>query len=215
MKPSSPLSLLLFIHLISASPIPRLSLACQLLRSCEPAISDIPKPANPPITFSDPLFLPHQLSSGPEEEIPRLKEPVKEPLTPSKDSPSKILYPSASTNGESLPYSAAQDLSRNLIRFSSGEDRSSSLPTDLLEEGPRETYQALPSRWIKGENYQRGRLIRHGNCGAVKFSWNEEMKLFYPMTGPREYSELLVVSIVILFLMALMVWEAVGRMSSW
>ena len=41
------------------------------------------------------------------------------------------------------------------------------------------------------------------------------MKLFYPMTGPREYSELLVVSIVILFLMALMVWEAVGRMSSW
>jgi hypothetical protein len=214
MKPSSPLSLLLFIHVISASPIPRLSSDCRLLRSCEPALSDIPKPANPPIRFSDPHFPPHH-SSGPEEEIPHLKEPVKEPLIPSKDSSSKILYPSPSTNGESLPDVAAQDLLRKPIRFSSGEDRSSSVPMDLLEEDPGDTYGALPSRRIQGGNSQRGRLIRHGNCGAVRFSWNQQMKLFYPMLGPREYSELLVVSIVVLFLVALMVWEAVERVSSW
>jgi hypothetical protein len=215
MKPSSPLFILLFIHLTSASPIPRLSSHCRLLRFCEPALSDIYKPANPPIRFSVLHFPPHQLSSVPEVEIPRLKEPVREPLTPSKDSYSKILYRSASTNRESLPDSTAQDLSRNPIRSSSGEDRSTSLPMNLLEEDSGETYGTLPSRRTRGENSQRGQLILHGNCGALTFSWNEQMKLFYPMTGPREYSELLVVSVVILFLLALMAWEAVGRVSSW
>lgn len=79
MKPSSPLSLLLFIHLASAAPIPTLSSECLRLSQCRDALANDPRAGIPP-TDQDLASLGHP--SVYEESLPQAKEPAEELLTP-------------------------------------------------------------------------------------------------------------------------------------
>jgi hypothetical protein len=62
--------------------------------------------------------------------------------------------------------------------------------------------------WRKGN--QQDALISPVNGNGRGFSWCERMRQL-TWIGSRQYSELLIVSIVVFFLLALIAWEAVGR----
>jgi len=62
--------------------------------------------------------------------------------------------------------------------------------------------------WRKGN--QQDALISPANGNGRGFSWCERMRQL-TWIGSRQYSELLIVSIVVFFLLALITWEAVGR----
>ena len=158
MKPPSPLSLLLFIHLTCAAPIPSLPSDCHRFRVCRDALADISKPGNPP---TDQYLAPTDTARAVDAPIPSIIQPVKEPHAP--------LY------------------TESLV------DSTTKLPTEDRDESSR---------------YARLTAPIHGDKHVL--SWCRQMSRD-AWRHSREYSELLVVSIVILFLIALTAWEAAGR----
>jgi hypothetical protein len=203
MKPSSPISLLLFIHLTSAAPIPSISSECQLSSSCQHNLLDNPTLGNRPRRFLDPYFLRPQLSS--EVATPRLKELVDEPLaSPAENPSSKLSSFSPSQPGEQLVQPATQDLAQKPLRSSSGENVPSTTSLEVPVDPVKDWQKSLLTDEPSEENKQTSRP-------GVVFSLSEQVKRLYPWIGSREYSDLLVVGIVVLFLLALIAWEAVGR----
>lgn len=173
MKPSSHLSLLLFLHLTSAAPIPGLSSDCRRLRTCRDALSDDSKANNP---AADQYLPPLHLPSAFDEATPPFKEPAQvSVITTEEDSSLESLGSSTSTSSESIVYGTAH------------------YPVQV---------------WRKGNQYDA--LNSPGNGNGRGFSWCERMRQITQI-GSRQYSELLIVSIVVFFLVALMAWETVGR----
>ncbi|KIM96953.1 hypothetical protein OIDMADRAFT_58501 [Oidiodendron maius Zn] len=179
MKPSSPLSLLLFIHLTSASPLPSLSLECQRFRSCDSILSQRVRrdhPSSDPYSSTAPIF------SNPEGLLPPLKEQLKESLTPpNEDASSKYL--------------------------NSNSRRTAELPADPWTARSANT----PESANTPAGDQQGEVISETEEDAYSFSWCDKTKPLCVWQGAAAYSELFVVSIVVIFVLVVLVCEGVGR----
>lgn len=129
MKPSSPLSLLLFIHLTSASPLPSLSLECQSFRFCESILSQRVRrdyPSSDPYSSTAPIF------SNPEAPLPPLKEQLKESLTPPNEDASSQYFNSNSRRTAELP--ADPWTARSAVTLESANAPEGDQQGDVVEE---------------------------------------------------------------------------------
>lgn len=203
MKASSPLSLLLFIHLTSGTPIRTISSECQLSSSCQHDILDNPTHGHRPRRFLDPYFLRPQVS--PEVATPRLNELGNEPLASPVETPSsKLSSFTLSQPEEQLAHPGTHDLAQKSLRSRSGETVPSTTSLEIPED-PMQDWQIFP---FTNEPSEENKQTPYS---GVVFSLSRQVRRLYPWIGSREYSDLLVVSIVVFFLVALVAWEAVGR----
>jgi hypothetical protein len=216
MKPTSPLSLLLFLQLASTSPIPLStffpSKDC-IHSSCTPSqqaafILSISKPHTPPTHLTEPHFPSHQLSTDtsiPAEIIDNT------PLSPPKHTPATIALTA------SRPLVSSYILSLSSPSPTPSEDPEAALPAkptsalgDLRKEDARQYWESLqslteitPSKesvFLK----EKPRIIYL--CGEVKATTTQSRRY-----SAREDSDLMVVGIVVLFLIMAVAVEAVER----
>lgn len=163
MRPSSPLSLLLFIHLISATPVPNLRPDCQTSGTCRNEHTDNLKQRS-----SYPDLPVAALNSAFYKSSPQEQKPVKD-LISAMDSSPKTISSSDATSVETVVFTVTQ------------YPRKDWKTTYQQESLPDDSMHALP--W-------------------TRVSWKDT----------RQDSDLLVVGIVVLFIIALIAWEAVGRL---
>jgi hypothetical protein len=216
MKPTSPLSLLLFLQLASTSPIPFStffpSKDC-VHSSCTPSqqvayLLSISKPHTPPTHLTEPHFPSHQLS--PDNSIPA--EIIDNtPLSPPKHTPATIALTA------SRPLVSSYILSLSSPSPTPSEDPEAALPAkptsalgDLRKEDARQYWESLqslteitPSKesvFLK----EKPRIIYL--CGEVKATTTQSRRY-----SAREDSDLMVVGIVVLFLIMAVAVEAVER----
>lgn len=169
MRPSSPLSLLLFIRLISATPVPDLRSDCQTLGTCR---YDATESVKPRISLPDETLPAVRASAFINERNALARAPpVEEPVSAREiDSAPKTISSGDASYVETVVFPAAQ--------YPSSDGK-----TANQQEAQADDSELAPSR--------------------KKVSWTSRS---------REDSELLVVGIVVLFVVALVAWETVGTL---
>jgi len=230
MKPSSPLSLFIFLHLTCAVPIPiTFPPDCQSLW-CQSILSSRPQLANRPTQFSNPHFPSHQLSAASEATDRHLdkEEFNNTPMTPPLSSePSQSLsadHPLVSSYLQSLANPALKNPSEpHPSSPSSAPAAQAAKPTSALPHLRKIDairYWALPLRLSKvngeKESITRGRLLQPGTkcSGGMGEIMTVHARLRQPTLVAKEYSDFIVVGIVVLFLVAVVAMEAWEKFNS-
>ncbi|KAL3420263.1 hypothetical protein PVAG01_08762 [Phlyctema vagabunda] len=235
MKPTSPLSLLIFLQwttAIHAAPID-----CLRSTSCDPALHELlteialstkahSPPPSRPIRLAEPYFPKHQLDQG----LPRAA-----PLHPALPSPSHPSPEDAFNNAPVHPPSLIEPdtalsaqvplQSSYLLSLSSpthanlAAKPTSSLPS-LREEDTRRYWEAiLRGDKVTVEEQDNKMMSAHVDSTRVAkcshfgmfTSIEHTTTIGWKATRAREYSDILVVGIVVLFLLAVIVVEAVEK----
>jgi hypothetical protein len=221
MKPTSPLSLLLFLQLASTSPIPLSTFSPSkdcTHSSCTPSqqaafLLSISKPHTPPTHLTEPHFPSHQLSTDnsiPAEIIDNT------PLSPPNHTPATIALTA------SRPLVSSYILSLSSPSPTPSEDPEAALPAkptsalgDLRKEDARQYWESLKSpteitpskESVILPERERPRIIHL--CGEVKVTTTQSRRYL-----AREYSDLMVVGIVVLFLIIAVAMEAAESIDS-
>jgi hypothetical protein len=210
MRPSSPLPFL-FLYLTSAAPIPILLPAdCQNFEACQPALSVGSRPSTPPTKLSNPHFPSHQLTSPATTAKHHVSE---ETFNNAPITPPKTISPSAAL-GVAVPLESAylQSLASpsSTAANSLAAKPTSSLP-HLRKEDELRYWAGLLSGPIKEEDKEHHKSVTaFVNC-AEHLQPASYTGVGRPKFMSREYSDLLVVSIVVLFLAAVLVLEAMEK----
>ncbi|KAH7386467.1 hypothetical protein BKA64DRAFT_144231 [Cadophora sp. MPI-SDFR-AT-0126] len=221
MKPTSPLSLLLFLQLASATPLPEnlfptdcQSTSCAAFRSA--LLSS--KPNTPPTRLTDPHFPTHQLSSPDTLDGDSFDN---HPLSPSEDTRPSVALTSDRPLSSSFLLSLANPASSPSIQKApqktDSEESLASKPTSALpglrkEDAKRYWASLRPTSVNKdGEAVEvEGPRRRLRLCGTTDFI-AENYVSFHGVRLARDYSDLMVVGIVVLFLVAVVALELVER----
>jgi hypothetical protein len=211
MKPTSPLSLLLFLHLVSAIPIPtRHSFTpsdCQY-SSCAPSLRTafiLSKPNTPPTKLSEPHFPSHQLSS---------KKILDEIYDNTPRTPPKTITPTAALSAKH-PLSSSYLLS---LANALHPDTTTPLPSKPTSELPNLRKEDAQRYWAS----LRDKAASQAGVTVVELQApSHTIKLcghgqeqYLKIQGAylaREYSDLMVVGIVVLFLAVVVAMEACER----
>jgi hypothetical protein len=198
MKPTSPLSLFLFLQLASALPLPMKQL---VLFDCRTAnCHSLSKPNTPPTKLSEPHFPSHQLSPP----APLLDEIYDHAVrTPSPDTPpSKAL-------SSSHPLSSAY-----LLSLVSQPDTTTSLPSKPTSELPNLRKEDAQRYWAS-QSAEGITVVELAPPQSIKLCGHGREQ-FLKIQGAylaRQYSDLIVVGIVVLFLAVVVALEACERCS--
>jgi hypothetical protein len=233
MKPTSPLSLLLFLHLTTSAPIPTkhtstlptdcLHYFSSTCRSLLPS-----KPNTPPTTLSNPHFPYHQLSPQTDSSVHREQEAVFQntPITPPKGiRPSRALkgpVPLESSYLLSLADPATKPPSQDPLSKTQSptSDALPAKPTSALphlrKEDAKRYWASLRAQTLglsigdeeravsDGPVIPKSRICSEGMAGG-------RMYVGKPVLIAREYGDMMVVGIVVIFLAAVVVMEAVEK----
>ena len=214
MKPTSPLSLLLFLSLTTAAPLPprsKLHKDCLDETSCQAWLRESfsPKSAQTPPTRipPSPHFPDHQLiptASSPESHRKVEEAFNNAPLASPKTIPETVALSASRPLHTSYLLSISHSLSKTpssapyLDTSTSSSDALPSKPTsalpELREEDTLRYWATIPNHSEEKQEEGRDRTY----TGTIR-----------PIVMAREYSDLLVVAIVVLFLAAVVVMEAV------
>lgn len=221
MKPTSPLSLLLFLQLASATPLPETlfpsdcqSTSCAAFRSA--LLSS--RPNTPPTRLTNPHFPSHQLSSPDTLDGDAFDN---HPLSPSEDiRPSAALSsdrPLSSSFLLSLTNPASSPSIQKPPQETETEESLASKPTSALpglrkEDAKRYWASLRPASGGKDDEVveDEGPRRRVQLCGTTEFI-AENYVSFHGVRLARDYSDLMVVAIVVLFLVAVVALELVER----
>lgn len=216
MKPTSPLSLLLFLSLTTALPLPstsKLPKDCLHYTTCQPWLREIfdsslpPKNDHTPATrLPSPHFPSHQLN--PPSSSPEAHREVEEeafnnaPLSPPTTLPPTLALAASRPLHSSYLLSLSNSALNNPPQGEPQSTSTEALPSkptsalpELRVEDTLRYWATIPTVSVKKEDSPRP---CSGNLRAAK-----------PIVMAREYSDLLVVGIVVLFLAAVVVMEAV------
>ncbi|KAF4631571.1 hypothetical protein G7Y89_g6561 [Cudoniella acicularis] len=227
MKPTSPISLFLFIHLASSAPIPishnTLTISCSQKSCREHIINPITGPNTPPTTFNianNPHFPVHQLFPN---------EPIdNKPITPSSAiSPSAALSvsnPISSSYLLALSSSTIQNPPQSpAAPVSSLPAKPTSALPNLRKEDAERYWASLRSATTKDKNGVE-MVMSDGSVDPPQTMRCLDMQLEAVPGGyyirhratyvVREYSDVLVVGIVLLFLVIVICVEAVEKFGS-
>jgi len=212
MKPTSPLSLLLFLHLVSAIPIPtRDSVYPSDCRygSCAPSLRTaliLTKPNTPPTKLSEPHFPSHQLSSS--------KQILDEIYDNTPRTPPKTITPTAALSAK-YPLTSSYLLS---LVTPSQPDTTTPLPSKPTSELPNLRKEDAQRYWA---SLREKAASRSGITVVELQAPSHTIKLcghgqeqYLKIQGAylaREYSDLMVVGIVVLFLAVVVAMEASER----
>ncbi|PBP18138.1 hypothetical protein BUE80_DR011117 [Diplocarpon rosae] len=227
MKPTSSFSFFLFLQLASATSILEKLLPADCHRtSCRAFRSALlsSKPSTPPTRLTSPNFLSHQLSSPDtlgEEGFDN------QPITPSTATPASIALSSEQPLSSAFLLSLANPASNPTIQKAPHHNKveealpsrpTSDLPTLRKEDARR--YWASLRLASPGQDSQdsesTGPRYKIHLCGAGKLVSGNYVTL-NGVRLVRDYSDLLVVGIVMLFLLSIVVLEIierVGRLSA-
>ncbi|KAK0111649.1 hypothetical protein ONS95_001993 [Cadophora gregata] len=220
MKPTSPLSLLLFLQLASAAPLPETLFPSDChYTSCAGFRSALlsSKPNTPPTRLTSPHFPAHQLSSPDTLDVDAFDN---RPFSPSEDIRPSVALTSDRPLSSSFLLSLANPASSPSIQkapqSTSSEDSLASKPTSALpnlrrEDAERYWASLRPASGKKEDEAveddgQRRKVV----CGATGFI-AESYVSFHGVRLARDYSDLMVVGIVVLFLAAVVALELVER----
>ncbi|KAL2065346.1 hypothetical protein VTL71DRAFT_3015 [Oculimacula yallundae] len=225
MKPTSPLSLLFFLQLVSASPLPENlfpsdchSTSCAGFRSALLAS----KPNTPPTRLTNPHFPTHQLSSPDTLDSESFNN---QPLTPSIDTPPSIALsserPLSSSFLQSLRNPASSPSIQKPPHATNSQENLPSKPTSelphLRKEDAKKYWASL--RPASGSGGKDESVEKDGPkqnvhvCGTSAFI-TEHYVSFHGVRLARDYSDLMVVGIVVLFLVAVIALELVERVKN-
>ncbi|PMD46765.1 hypothetical protein L207DRAFT_220681 [Hyaloscypha variabilis F] len=203
MKATSPLSLLFFLQLASALPIPTKEL---VLYDCRhSSCLSLSKPNTPPtkLTLSEPHFPSHQLSSP--------SDLLNEIFDNSVRTPSPKTPPSRALTS-SHPLSSAYLLS--LSQSSSSPATTSALPSKPTSELPNLRKEDAQRYWASQSGSSEGSaMVDFGPTRAIKLCGHGQDQ-YLKIQGAylaRQYSDLIVVGIVVLFLAVVVALEACER----
>jgi hypothetical protein len=222
MKPTSPLSLLLFIRFATSLPLPlshkTLALSSCGYESCREALT-AGGPNTPPTRITDPHFPKHQLSSDSEDLIID-----NHPITPTSHSISPDTLITAERPLTSAFLLSLAKPTSALIKISVPDQTNNALPSrptsDLpalrredLERFLEATSTDIQASW-EGESEMDN--ARQTGCGGMEFTllpkrYRVRQKASYVV---REYSDVLVVGVVLLFLATVVCVEAVEKFGS-
>lgn len=204
MKPTSPLSLFLFLHLVSAIPIPtRHSFTpsdCHY-GSCIPALRTaliLSNPNTPPTKLSEPHFPSHQLSS---------KQILDEIYDNTPRTPPKTIFPTKALSAKH-PLSSSYLLSL----ANPAPDTTTPLPSKPTSELPNLRKEDAQRYWASS---QAGITVVEVSAPShtIKLCGHGQGQ-YLKIQGAylaREYSDLIVVGIVVLFLAVVVAMEACER----
>jgi hypothetical protein len=212
MKPASPLSLLLFLHLVSAIPIPIKNVLfatdCHY-SSCAPSLRTaiiLAKPNTPPTTLTEPHFPSHQLSS---------KQLIEETYDNAPRTPPKQISASKALSA-SHPLSSSYLLSLANPASPPHPDATSHLPSKPTSELPNLRKEDAQRYWASSREKADSSitLVEIQASQAIKLCGHEQDQ-YLRIQGAylaREYSDLMVVGIVVLFLAVVVALEACERL---
>jgi hypothetical protein len=236
MRPTSSLSLLLFLKLTTSTPIPHHRDYHEYESPLEP---DFAKPATPPTTLSNPHFPPHQLQSlnadsqfdkpfdnrpktPPAEIPPSVALSTETPLTSAyllyiiRPPPSTIELPSTTTSDEeeALPSKPTAALAQ-LRKLDSVRYWASLQPN--ASPKPKIVPPTLPTfEQLKFEEKEFPESETSSNEGPVssimrcqEYIMGAGSNAYMSMSLARDYGDLLVVGIVVLFLGLVVVSEVI------
>ncbi|KAH7317856.1 hypothetical protein BKA65DRAFT_557264 [Rhexocercosporidium sp. MPI-PUGE-AT-0058] len=224
MKPTSPLSLLLFLQLASATPLPETLFPSDChYTSCAGFRSALlsSKPNTPPTRLTNPHFPTHQLSSPDTLDAQSFDN---HPVSPSKDTlPSVALTsdrPLSSSFLLSLTNPASSPSIQKPPQRASSEESYASKPTSALphlrkEDAKRYWASLRPANGRKHDEAVEvdGPRRPVQLCGTSAFN-TENYVSFHGVRLARDYSDLMVVGIVLLFLVAVIALELVERVEN-
>ncbi|KAG4433075.1 hypothetical protein IFR05_011441 [Cadophora sp. M221] len=223
MKPSSPLSLLFFLQLASATPLPETLFPSDChYTSCAGFRSALlsSKPNTPPTRLTNPHFPTHQLSSPDTLDAESFDNHA---VSPSKDtSPSVALTsnrPLSSSFLLSLTNPASSPSIQKPPHGTASEESLASKPTSALphlrkEDAKRYWASLRPANGRKGEAVETdGPHHTAQLCATSEFN-TEHYVSFHGVRLARDYSDLMVVGIVVLFLVAVVALELVERIEN-
>ncbi|TVY80779.1 hypothetical protein LSUE1_G005698 [Lachnellula suecica] len=221
MKPTSPLSLLLFLQLTSAAPLRYFHGTSQCPSGSCP---DFPSNGHTPATkLSDPHFPSHQLFSSSEEPIDNSPYTPTSNILPSEalaaERPLSSSYLKTLSNPATLPSIQKSPVDRAADALPSKP--TSALPTLRLEDAKRywasqhhsssrkngEEVSTSDSPIMPGQQVQCGNMEMQ-SVGGGYFLRMQEAKAGVVV---REYSDVMVVGIVLLFLVIVVCIEAVEK----
>ncbi|CZT13778.1 uncharacterized protein RAG0_17275 [Rhynchosporium agropyri] len=227
MKPTSPLSLVLFLQLVSATPLPETLFPSDCLRtSCagfRSSLLSAGKPNTPPTRLTNPHLPTHQLSSPDTLDQETFNN---RPLIPAKYTPPSIALtsqrPLSSSYLRSLGNPASSPAIQKPPHATNSQDihppskPTSALPHLRKEDTKRYWASLRPARG----GGSRNEAVETGGprntvhlCGASAFL-AENYVSFHGMRLARDYSDLIVVGIVLLFFIAVIALELVQRVQN-
>jgi len=200
MKPTSPFSLFLFLHLVSAIPIPiRHSFTpsdCHY-GSCIPTLRTaliLSKPNTPPTKLSEPHFPSHQLSKQIIDEIYD-----NTPRTPPKAvSPTKAL-------------SATHPLSSSYLLSLANPDTTTALPSKPTSDLPNLREEDAQRYWASQAGIKVVELQAPSHTIKLCGHRQDQYLKIQGAYLAREYSDFMVVGIVVLFLAIVVAMEVYER----
>ncbi|KAE9370949.1 hypothetical protein N431DRAFT_43630 [Stipitochalara longipes BDJ] len=201
MKPTSPLSLLFFLQLASALPLPTKEL---ILYDCRHSTCHtLSKPNTPPtkLTLSEPHFPSHQLSSP--------SDLLNEVFDNSVRTPSPKTPPSRALSS-SHPLSSSYLLS--LSQAPSQPATTSALPSKPTSELPNLRKEDAQRYWAS-QSSEGSAIVDFAPSRAIKLCGHGRDQ-YLKIQGAylaRQYSDLIVVGIVVLFLAVVVALEACER----
>jgi hypothetical protein len=228
MKPTSPLSLLLFLSVTTAVPIPwKLPKECLHYTTCQPWLREIiaSSPSKndhtPPARLPTPHFPAHQLYP-PSSSLESHREIEEEAFNNGPIRPPKDQHPNlALSSNRPLQSSYLLSLSNPALKNPPQGEPQSTSSDDALPSKPTSALPTLRKDdairyWatIKVDEKEGQNLPASDGTGRKcenfsNFAGSAYLRVGQPMIMAREYSDLLVVGIVVIFLIAVVVLEAV------
>jgi hypothetical protein len=217
MKPTSPLSLLLFLRLVSAAPLPiPIVLPDCKTSACTAFVSN---PNTPPSRLTEPHFPTHQVTSITSDEVFDNKQ-----VTPSSKVPPHVALavpqPLSSAFLKSLSNPASKPAPENPIFENAAEEQATETenlpakPTSALPElrkedarlywasrGGAATEETEPVHQVEADVQSQ----KAHQCGDMKYYDVQRVKV------TRDYSDFMVVGLVLLFLAVVVALEAVEK----